>query len=168
MPKAQKPVAFAWQARASIACNRRRAPTGSTRTDAYRSRGSYRRDTLRLDSHEGQGLLAQGSIATAPCPPCGRKEQRAEPARLAAVHPALPKGTQVAHRGLIPASFLSCAQAWPPSGRHPLATPEIRCASRSRRLPGGSTTTVMTRCSSDLCSLSASIPPRFELPRRSV
>lgn len=64
MPKAQRPAEFAGEARASTACNGRRARTGSTRTDAYRSRGSYRRDTLLRDSREGEGRFARGSIAT--------------------------------------------------------------------------------------------------------
>src|ERR1700704_1603590 len=102
MPKAQRPAAFAWQAQASTACNHRHAPTGSTRTDAYRCRGSYRRDALLLDSHESEGRLAQGSIAIALCPTCGRKAQCAEPAKLAAVHPALPKGTREAHPASMP------------------------------------------------------------------
>ena len=93
---------------------------------------SCRQDTLLLDSREGQDLLAQGSSATAPCPTCSRKAQCAEPARLAAVRPAPPKGTQEARPGPMPASLLPSAQVRPPSRRHRRATPETRCASRSR------------------------------------
>src|SRR5882757_5765012 len=146
IPKAQRPAAFARQARASTACNGRRAPTGSTRTDAYQSRGSYRRHTLLRDGREGESRSVQRSIVMAPCPTCARKALCAELARLAEVHPELPQGTQEALQGPMLASFLSSAEARPPSGRHRLATLETRFASRSRRLPGGSTTTVMTRC----------------------
>ena len=42
------------------------------------------------------------------------------------------KGHGRLHRGPMPASLPSSAQARPPSGRHRLATPEARCASQSR------------------------------------